>query len=219
TPATSTITRAVLQRRSASTPRPATPRQKIAPSTRAVNGVSAHGQTPIAPAGTTNRNSPVSPASAPKAATSRATGSGTSGCVPSAALSSRRLVHHTQKIRNGVVKYSPAHSQNATRACWNRSQCTIVATPIRLANTPTGTNPPLTGCQRRANATRTKKYAPPRYAEPSTIAVIVGRIGQANSRPAAPGQGYSTAKATTRNGTIASATARVRRSTRSIRTP
>ena len=100
----------------------------------------------------------------------------------------------------------------------NFPQYTIVVTPIRDANTPTGTKPPLTVCQAAARAARRKKYAPPRYAEPSIIAVIVGLIRQAKRRPVSSGHGYRTAKATTRNGTIAYATPRVSRSTRSSAT-
>jgi hypothetical protein len=68
-------------------------------------------------------------------------------------------------------------------------QCTIVATPSSDANKATGRKPALTVCQLNAVATRTKKYAPPRYAEPSTIAVIVGTMCQANSRPVSVGHG------------------------------
>jgi len=92
----------------------------------------------------------------------RLVATGSSRSVSAPATSCRRLASQTPKIRNGVVKYSPAHSQNATCVWVNRSQWAIVATPISVANVATGTKPPLTVCHCVARTARRKKYAPPR---------------------------------------------------------
>ena len=80
----------------------------------------------------------------------------------------------------------------------------IVATPINAANSPTGMKPPPTVCHSVARAARRKKYAPPRYTDPSTIEVNPGTIRQANNRAvsSADGQKYNSTNATSRNGMI-----------------
>jgi hypothetical protein len=69
----------------------------------------------------------------------------------------------------------------------NRSQCRNVAAPSSAANTTTGGKPSATVCHRLVRSTHTKNQTPPAYAEASSIAVIVGAIGQANSSPVRPG--------------------------------
>ena len=94
----------------------------------------------------------------------------------------RRLAKKTAKTRNGVVKYSPVHSQKATLPWMNLSQWMIVLRPMVEANTPTGTNPPLIVSQLLARAAWTKNQAPPMYTDASTIAVSGGLIVHAKRR-------------------------------------
>src|SRR6476661_11111224 len=129
---------------------------------------------------------------------------------------SRWLRKNTANTSTGVVKYSATQSQNARWSCRNRSQWRTVVTPISAANVPTGTNPPATVCHCVAPTTRTKKYAPPIYTDPSTMADIEGMICQANSRFVSVGQGTRTTNAKTRNGTMTAASTRVAGSTRSL---
>src|SRR5262245_7594697 len=97
--------RAVDQRRSTYRYRPATPNEKIAPITRAVSGVNAHGQTVMADSGARNRNALVNAAATPTspATTADPVGNSTSSAV--GATSWRRLVAHTANTSTGVVKY------------------------------------------------------------------------------------------------------------------
>src|SRR5947208_3585232 len=116
---------------------------------------------------------------------------------------------------NGVVKYSATHNQNARLVWMKRSQCSTVVIAIRLANVPTGRNPPATVCHFEERTARKKKYAPPRYTEPRTIGDIVGLICHANNRFVSLGHRNSTTNAKTRKGMIAADTTRVVTRTRS----
>ena len=102
-----------------------------------------------------------------------------------------------------MVRYSPTHSQNAGLSWLNTGQCAKVAMPSSVANSTTAAKPVRTACHRRSrNATRAKKYTPPRYAEASVIDVMVDVIGQANSWAVSPGKTYKTTNASTKNGTM-----------------
>jgi len=72
TSATCNGIRALVHRLSTNVPMPASPKQKTAPSTRAVSGVRCHGQNRRAVAGNVNRNRPVATARMPAAPMSRA---------------------------------------------------------------------------------------------------------------------------------------------------
>jgi hypothetical protein len=76
------------------------------------------------------------------------------------------------------VKYRAAQIQKVTCRWLNLFQWMAVARPSRVANTVTETKPAWIAFQWRSDSTRTKKYAPPGYAEANTIGVMVGLIGQ-----------------------------------------
>ena len=111
---TCTMRRTVLHRGSANTPRPATPKTKIAPSVRAVSAVRVHGHTLIAQEGARNIVSPKVRARIPTAAAASLPLLDSTRSSAAAGVSWRRLASHTPKTSSGVVKYSPAQSQKAT---------------------------------------------------------------------------------------------------------
>jgi hypothetical protein len=81
------------------------------------------------------------------------------------------------------VKYRAAQIQKVTCRWLNLFQWMAVATPSSVANTVTETKPAWIAFQWRSDSTRTKKYAPPRYAEASTIGVI-GRLDRPGEQAA-----------------------------------
>src|SRR5581483_2872568 len=129
-------------------------RQNTAPSTRAVSGVSAHGQMEIAVVGAAYRNTPVATASIPTVAMIHVVTGCSRRSSAAAGRSWLRLLNQVHSTRNGVVKYSNAHSTNAALPCVNLSQWSTVDTPMSVANRQIDTNPALIVCQACAAAAR-----------------------------------------------------------------